>query len=531
MATDANGDIYLAGSFTGTISFGNTTLASAGGQDIFVAKWSPATARFVWSQRAGGASDDSPFAVAVAGTSVYLTGIFNSDTAVFGSTMLTNNSPGANWSDVFVAKLADTGSSAAFVWSQRAGGASNELALALVVRGSAVYIAGQFTSATAAFGNQVLTKVGIGITNSDAFVAKLVDAGPTASFAWAQRAGGVDNDRVQSLDVVGTSVYAGGYFTGASADFGSTVLNSNGQADAFVCKLTDAGSTSTFAWTQQFGGTGFDTVNALLLNGNTVYIAGTFSNTFQLGSTTLAASGDYDVFVAKLIDAGAAPSFVWAKSVGGPGREGASAIAFRNSNLFLAGIFSSTLLSVGGTTLVNNSTDGTRNIFMAKLADAGTTSNFEWATQHTSILNGGSANNDYATAVAVSGAAVYAAGFVNPPASFGSIAVSSSGNNLVGFLASLTDPTLTATTAARGTLSFSLFPNPARAAATVQLPAVPGATTATLTLTDALGRVVRTETVPSGGRHELNLRGLAPSLYAVQVQADNSVGTQRLVVE
>jgi hypothetical protein len=532
MTSDANGDIILAGVFTGTVSFGNITLTSAGGQDIFVVKWNPATAAFSWGQRAGGTSDDWAYAVAATSASVYITGVFNSDTAVFGTATLTNNAPGANRGDVFVAKLIDTGTGAGFMWSQRAGGPDNEFALAMVVRGSSVYIGGQFSSATAAFGSQVLTKAGSTLY-SDAFVAKLVDAGPTASFAWAQRAGGGDNDRVQSLDVVGTSVYLGGYFTGSSADFGSTVLSSAGQADAFVSKLTDAGSTSTFGWTQQLGGTGFDAVGALLLNGSTLYVAGNFSNVFPVGSTALTAAGGTDAFVAKLSDAGTTPAFGWVKSAGGPGTEGVVALALRNSSLFVAGVFGSPSLSVGSTTLVNNSSNGTNNIFLAKLTDAGGTSNFDWATQHTSPSTGGSVGSNYATAFAVSGTTVYAAGYVSPPASFGSIAVSGPGNNLVGFLASLTDPTLLATTAPNGSLRFSLAPNPARTVAAVQLPAVPGAATAALTLLDALGRPVRAATVPlsTNTSTELDLRGLAPGLYALRVAAGGSTATQRLVVE
>ena len=37
-AIDASGNVYVAGYFTGTISFGATTLTSAGDRDVFVAK-------------------------------------------------------------------------------------------------------------------------------------------------------------------------------------------------------------------------------------------------------------------------------------------------------------------------------------------------------------------------------------------------------------------------------------------------------------------------------------------------------------
>ncbi|MDQ2771200.1 MAG: T9SS type A sorting domain-containing protein [Bacteroidota bacterium] len=525
LTSDAGGSIYLTGAFTGTVTFGSATLTSAGGKDVFIAKWDLANTRFVWAQRAGGTSDDEAFAVAVAGGNIYLTGAFNSDTALFGTTTLTNNSPGANQADVFVAKLTDVGSTAGFVWGQRAGGTGSELALSMAVRGANVYIAGQFNSIAATFGAQVLPNAGNSLS-TDAFVAKLIDAGTTASFAWTQRAGGADNDRGQFLDVAGTSVYVGGYFNGTAADFGSTLLSSAGQTDAFVSKLTDAGTTSSFVWTQQLGSTGFDAVSSLLVNGNTLYVGGTFSNTVRFGGTTLNAVGATDAFVTKLIDAGATSAFVWAASAGGTGTEGVSALALQGSSLLVAGLFSSPSLPFGGTTLLNNSAGSTNDIFIAKLADAGSTSHFEWAAQHASTQN-----YDYATSLVVRGTTVYAAGYVNPPAAFGSFTISSPANNLVGFLASLTDPTLTATTAARDSFAFALAPNPAHASASLTLPAVPGATTATLTLLDALGRAVRTRPATPGTRTDFDLSGLAPGLYALRATAGAATATQRLVVE
>ena len=43
-AIDASGNVHVAGYFTGTVSFGATTLTSAGDRDVFVAKWSRASA-------------------------------------------------------------------------------------------------------------------------------------------------------------------------------------------------------------------------------------------------------------------------------------------------------------------------------------------------------------------------------------------------------------------------------------------------------------------------------------------------------
>ena len=55
-----------------------------------------------------------------------------------------------------------------------------------------------------------------------------------------------------------------------------------------------------------------------------------------------------------------------------------------------------------------------------------------------------------------------------------------------------------------------------------------------LTLRDALGRSVRAATMAlpaTGLTYELNLTGLAPGLYLLEVQAGTDRATQRLVVE
>jgi hypothetical protein len=91
--------------------------------------------------------------------------------------------------------------------------------------------------------------------------------------------------------------------------------------------------------------------------------------------------------------------------------------------------------------------------------------------------------------------------------------------------------TTPATTALPG---LTLAPNPAHTATTVELPAQPGSPTATLTLRDALGRRIHTQTVPvpaTGLRHELNVAGLPAGLYSLQVQASASTATRKLVVE
>jgi hypothetical protein len=91
-----------------------------------------------------------------------------------------------------------------------------------------------------------------------------------------------------------------------------------------------------------------------------------------------------------------------------------------------------------------------------------------------------------------------------------------------------------AQTSAEPLADLSVYPNPAHIRATVQVPAVPGATRATVTLTDAQGTVVFEQPVSlleSGGKAEVPLLDKAPGLYRVQVKVGDLRTTRPLKVE
>lgn len=95
-------------------------------------------------------------------------------------------------------------------------------------------------------------------------------------------------------------------------------------------------------------------------------------------------------------------------------------------------------------------------------------------------------------------------------------------------------PAVLATVQAHQLPGLALWPNPARTVLLVQLPAVPGATQATLVLGDALGRKVRTERVtlpPGGAIQEFRVSGLPPGLYVLYVQAGTATAVRQVAVE
>ena len=525
-ATGPGGFVFMVGSFSGTAAFGATQLTSAGSTDVFVAKWDPGTRTFVWAQRAGGNAADEATGVAVQGANVYVTGNFSSPTAAFGPATLPNANTAATGptADAFLTKLVDAGSTGSFGWTQRFGGGHEELSTGVAVVGSSVYVCGQFRSATVAFGSTTLVNEGI----YNVFVAKLTDAGATGSFVWARQAGGTETDGVGGLAVSGSSVYIGGYFYSPTATFGPfTLINSVAtRTDGFVAKLADAGASADFAWVLPITGDYDDYVTSLKASGNNVYLSGSFNSPIvTIGGSALGNASSRistDSFVAKATDAGATSSFVWARQAGGASDDVFSALALNGQSIYLAGSFKGNA-QFGSTTLASQ---GDADICVVKLTDAGTTGSFVWAQQ------AGGSGRDRGLAIAFAGTSMCLVGSVEGmgTATFGPLALPNSLKQPLGFVATLTDPTLTATTGPRPAPAFDLVPNPAHCTVAVQLPATTGP--ATPTLRDGLGRTVRTATLPATSpRHQLDLAGLPAGLYVVQVATGAATTTRRLTVE
>ncbi|WP_156176078.1 T9SS type A sorting domain-containing protein [Hymenobacter terrenus] len=502
-ATDADGNIYIAGRFVGSATFGSTVLTSAGDFDAFVAKWSPATNSFVWAQRVGGAGRDEATAVAVSGTNVYLAGNFPASTLLgyaidFGGAPLAGTSAG----DMFVARLTDNGS---FTWALRSAGEASITGLA--VNGTSLYVAGEFRG-TATFGSTALTSTGV----SDIFLAKLTDAGTGASYTWAQRAGSGSIDQATALAVSGTDVYVGGFFQ-VSATFGGSPLT--GAPGGFVAKLTDAGASGTFVWTQPSG----RGVSAVAVSGPGVYVTGEFSGSpATFGTTTLPNVGNNNGYVAKLTDAGRSASYNWALSANSTGSILPQALAVRGITLYTAGRFFGGTAAFGATSLT---TAGKSDIFVSKVTDAGASASFAWAQR------AGGTNDDQATALAVTSTNVFVAGdFQGPAADFSGTSLSAAADS--GFLALLPDASspLATSTARQAAAPITLAPNPAHASTTLHLRAATA--TRVLVLLDATGRQVRAQALPAGTAvAPLNVTGLTPGLYHVRCGAAST----HLVVE
>ena len=349
--TDASGNIFVTGRFTGAATFGSQVLTSAGGSDIFVIKYDPAGS-ILWIKQAGGTQDDnvSSFgAVAVDTTGgVYITGAFRG-TAVFGTASLVSS--GAD--DIFVAKYDTAG---ALVWAKRYGGTGADFGAAIAVDSVGnSYVTGGFKS-TATFGSSTFTAAG---NDYDIITLKQDAAG---NLLWARNASGAaDWAKYGSgigVDAAG-NVYITGGFRYGIATFGAVTLTGLGKEDIFIAKYDASG---TLQWAKQAGGANGDWGYGIAVdeNGN-LYITGSIEGNGAFGSVSLNGTG-LDAYLAKYDTNGNA---IWATRFGGPNGFSYGGIALDQAGtIYVSGPFSAPG-TFGGTQLAGF---GSNDIFVAKLA-------------------------------------------------------------------------------------------------------------------------------------------------------------------
>ncbi|MCC5608895.1 SBBP repeat-containing protein [Nostoc sp. CHAB 5834] len=278
ITVDEAGNSYATGSFSGTASFGSTTLTSAGNEDGFITKLD-SSGNVLWAQKLGSMSSGSGIGITTdAIGNIYATGALNANLDI-------NNSTSLSTSDTFIRKLDQNGN---ILWTKNLGGTSPDSSFGITNdKDGNTYVSG-FFSTTATFDNITLTSVG----NNDAFITKLDSSG---NFLWAKN---LSDDRGRGIIVDETgNAYFTGYFSD-SAIFGSTTFSSAGNADAFVAKLNNNGNT---LWARNLGGTESDEGYGIVADevGN-IYVSGIFSGTGTFGNTTLSSTGDSDTFIAKL---------------------------------------------------------------------------------------------------------------------------------------------------------------------------------------------------------------------------------------
>ena len=133
------------------------------------------------------------------------------------------------------------------------------------------------------------------------------------------------------------------------------------------------GQSPTYLWAKRAGGTDTDKGSSVATdaNGNILVTGVFYSSSITFGTTTLTNAGGSNMYIAKY-DAGG--NVLWAKSAGGTDSNGGYSIATdANGNIFVTGEFRNSSITFGTTTLTNA---GYYDIFIVKYDVGG---NVLWA--------------------------------------------------------------------------------------------------------------------------------------------------------
>jgi len=395
VAVDGSGNVFVTGYFSGTVDFGGGNRVSAGGYDIFLAKYDVFGVH-QWSQRFGGTGNDWGYSVAVDGSgNVWMTGGFQL-TANFGGV----NMVSVGSTDIILAKYNSVG---APLVNKQLGSTSADYAFSVAADASGnVFVTGYFQG-TVDFGGGNLASLG----DTEIFLAKYNTNGV---HQWSQRFGSTSADGGYSVAVDGSgAVFLTGYFQ-LTVNFGGGNLVGSGY-DIFLAKYNAAGA---HQWSQKFGSTSADIGYSVAEDGSgnifhTVYYAGTV----DFGGGGLASVGSFDIFLAKYNTAGV---HQWSQHFGSTADDRGFGVGVDGSGNVLVTGYSSGTVDFGGGSLVNA---GGADIFLAKYNTGGA---HQWSQRF------GSTNGDYGYSVAADGSgSVFLAGYFQLTVNFGSANLTSAG--------------------------------------------------------------------------------------------------------
>ena len=514
LGSDNTGNLYLAGDFTDTRSFGTNSITSQGYSDVFVTKMD-ASGNIVWVESAGGnnATIDVRSAYTTPGGVTYLTGKFNG-TVTFGSLSITASSA---FDDMFVARYESDGTASLainFGGSGSTAGFTEGRGIHADDSGN-IWITGAFSS-TVTFGT--FTLIAGHQFNSDMFVMKMTNN----VINWAERAGSVtqeDKGNAITVDAAG-NVFVAGMFK-QTADFGTINLSSTGVKDMFIAKYNSAG---VIDWAVKAGGTSGSQntpaaeANAIKLDpSDNIYVTGIMNGNNILFGAGISLNeiqqqgafyGDY--FVAKYNPAGVAQ---WARNGGGNSvtDSGNALDVDGTGNVYVTGSFQGANASFGGITLASS---GIGDAFVVKYTSNGTVA---WANRL------GATNEDVGLSIVVDASnKAYVAGYFTGSITVGTSTLVAPSGSWEVFIARMDAGSTSVNELNKP--EFTISPNPATDYILIQSKDV-----WQLEITDISGKIVYS----ANDLSEKSIHDIAAfnkGIYFITVSDSKGTATRKLVV-
>lgn len=247
-------------------------------------------------------------------------------------------------------------------WQKHFGGPGGQLARHIALGDNHVLaVTGSYTQGIDLGGGALNSKGA-----QDIFVATYTESG-THRWSKSFGAGGRDEGLSVAIDRHG-AVYVLVSFED-EVDFGGGPLKSAGSTDVALVKLTTVGK---LVWALRFGGAGGDVASKVTVGADdNVYVVGEFSGEAMVGDTKLTSAGGTDVMFASFTRAG---KLRWAKSLGGPGDDGTTAVGVDAAGHVYVGGYFEDEVDFGGKKAL--AVVGTSDAFLASFEESG---DFRWA--------------------------------------------------------------------------------------------------------------------------------------------------------
>lgn len=426
-------------------------LTSNGDNDIYICKYN-STGGLVWAVNIGGTYADNSNSIALdASGNVFVTGSFMGTVDFDPGTGSTTYTSVPNTTvvyktfirernDIFILKLNNSGS---FVWAKAIGAGGDDVGNSITLDPSNnVIITGIWADLNEDY-DTLDFNTGAGVNNligGGSFVLKLDNSG---DFIWACSLGmGIDKNKIIYTNDYGYyqefqsavcksvktdasgKIYIAGEHNGKlfyKADFdpdnsNTYYLSVNANLNAFVWVLNSNG---TFVLAKQFGDfetiAGYCSVNDIAIDGNgNIFTIGYFrggidfdpgSSSYKITSFGYNKNGNYtnDMFVSKISSSG---NFLWAKQIGGQSDDNGLAIALAgNGSVYCTGYFSSKADFNPSKSTYYFTSKGSQDAFLLKLDASG---NFKLAYQT------GGTESDRGADIALSGSSstnIYICGY------------------------------------------------------------------------------------------------------------------------
>jgi gliding motility-associated-like protein len=383
VSSDPLGNYYVTGYFNNNATFGNTTLASNGNSDIFIAKYDP-FGYVQWAKHAGGSNADRANSIKTdsAGNS-YVTGTFYGS-AKFDNTTI--NSVG-NSQDVFIAKYDINGN---LIWVRSVGGADTETSYGITYdKDGNVIVTGQFQGVST-FGTKTLTSIINPKTGSSSFDIFTIKFDSTGTFLWVKQGSAKFDDR--GLDVavdVANNIFVVGQFSD-TIQF-DAVHNNRSINSGYLMKYDANGNEQWFVRliSQQ------TLINSIDVNqNNEILITGDYMDILRIYTIpvkTDTSSYTYNIFVAKFSNNG---NLIWVDNDGSDNEVTSKSIALDDEgNAYIVGLFKCRFDEYSkqyGEGIFYSS--GYRDVFVTKYSAIGKR---EWFKQF------GSNKDDYCSGIAI----------------------------------------------------------------------------------------------------------------------------------